>query len=464
MREKVFLDSSRFDFLSNTKYRFMSERGFGESQVIDISKRKNEPEWMLKKRLQSFKAFSLSSKPGFGVSTESLDLSRIISYLGPDSDKHRSWDDVPQEIRETFEKLGIPEAERESLAGVGAQFDSEIVYQNIRKELEELGIVFLDMETAVKKYPELVRRFFMKAVPPTDHRFAALHGAVWSGGSFVYVPKGVKVPLPLQAYFRMNVESSGQFEHTLIIADEGSDLQFIEGCSAPRFNDLNLHVGMVEIFVLKDAKVRYSTIQNWSKNTYNLNTKRAIVEEGGTMEWISGSLGSMKTMLYPSSVLRGRGARAEHLGITYAGPGQHMDTGSKVIHLAPDTSSLVDARSISMGGGWAFYRGFLDISRSAMNSRSSVKCTALMIDNESRADTVPIIQVMNNAAEVGHEARIGRLGEEEIFYLMSRGLSESEAKAIIVRGFMEPVSHQLPVEYAVELNRLIDTEMESSIG
>ncbi|AFK06040.1 MULTISPECIES: Fe-S cluster assembly protein SufB [Mesotoga] len=464
MREKVFLDSSRFDFLSNTKYRFMSERGFGESQVIDISKRKNEPEWMLKKRLQSFKAFSLSSKPGFGVSTESLDLSRIISYLGPDSDKHRSWDDVPQEIRETFEKLGIPEAERESLAGVGAQFDSEIVYQNIRKELEELGIVFLDMETAVKKYPELVRRFFMKAVPPTDHRFAALHGAVWSGGSFVYVPKGVKVPLPLQAYFRMNVESSGQFEHTLIIADEGSDLQFIEGCSAPRFNDLNLHVGMVEIFVLKDAKVRYSTIQNWSKNTYNLNTKRAIVEEGGTMEWISGSLGSMKTMLYPSSVLRGRGARAEHLGITYAGPGQHMDTGSKVIHLAPDTSSLVDARSISVGGGWAFYRGFLDISRSAMNSRSSVKCTALMIDNESRADTVPIIQVMNNAAEVGHEARIGRLGEEEIFYLMSRGLSESEAKAIIVRGFMEPVSHQLPVEYAVELNRLIDTEMESSIG
>jgi len=464
MREKVFLDSSRFDFLSNTKYRFMSERGFGESQVIDISKRKNEPEWMLKKRLQSFKAFSLLSKPGFGVSTESLDLSRIISYLGPDSDKHRSWDDVPQEIRETFEKLGIPEAERESLAGVGAQFDSEIVYQNIRKELEELGIVFLDMETAVKKYPELVRRFFMKAVPPTDHRFAALHGAVWSGGSFVYVPKGVKVPLPLQAYFRMNVESSGQFEHTLIIADEGSDLQFIEGCSAPRFNDLNLHVGMVEIFVLKDAKVRYSTIQNWSKNTYNLNTKRAIVEEGGTMEWISGSLGSMKTMLYPSSVLRGRGARAEHLGITYAGPGQHMDTGSKVIHLAPDTSSLVDARSISVGGGWAFYRGFLDISRSAMNSRSSVKCTALMIDNESRADTVPIIQVMNNAAEVGHEARIGRLGEEEIFYLMSRGLSESEAKAIIVRGFMEPVSHQLPVEYAVELNRLIDTEMESSIG
>ena len=464
MREKVFLDSSRFDFLSNTKYRFMSERGFGESQVIDISKRKNEPEWMLKKRLQSFKAFSLSSKPGFGVSTESLDLSRIISYLGPDSDKHRSWDDVPQEIRETFEKLGIPEAERESLAGVGAQFDSEIVYQNIRKELEELGIVFLDMETAVKKYPELVRRFFMKAVPPTDHRFAALHGAVWSGGSFVYVPKGVKVPLPLQAYFRMNVESSGQFEHTLIIADEGSDLQFIEGCSAPRFNDLNLHVGMVEIFVLKDAKVRYSTIQNWSKNTYNLNTKRAIVEEGGTMEWISGSLGSMKTMLYPSSVLRGRGARAEHLGITYAGPGQHMDTGSKVIHLAPDTSSLVDARSISVGGGWAFYRGFLDISRSAMNSRSSVKCTALMIDNESRADTVPIIQVMNNAAEVGHEARIGRLGEEEIFYLMSRGLSESEAKAIIVRGFMEPVSHQLPVEYAVELNRLIDAEMESSIG
>jgi len=464
MREEVFLDSTKFDFLSDTKYRFISERGFGESQIIDISKRKSEPEWMLQKRLESLKAFNVSNKPGFGVSTESLDLSRIISYLGPDSEKHRSWDDVPQEIRETFDRLGIPKAERESLAGVGAQFDSEIVYQNIRKELEELGIVFLDMETAVRKYPELVKRFFMKAVPPTDHRFAALHGAVWSGGSFVYIPKGVKVTLPLQAYFRMNVESSGQFEHTLIVADEGSDLQFIEGCSAPRFNDLNLHVGMVEIFVQRDAKVRYSTIQNWSKNTYNLNTKRAIVEEGGTIEWISGSLGSLKTMLYPTSVLIGRGARAEHLGITYAGPGQHMDTGSKVLHLAPDTSSLVDVRSISAGGGWAFYRGLLDISPRAMNSRSSVQCTALMIDNESRADTVPIIQVMNDSAEVGHEARIGRLGEDETFYLMSRGLSELEAKAMIVRGFMEPVSRQLPVEYAVELNRLIDLEMESGIG
>ncbi|PNQ06211.1 Fe-S cluster assembly protein SufB [Mesotoga sp. SC_NapDC2] len=464
MRKEGLIDSTRFDFSSDSRYRFVSERGFREDLIIDVSKRKSEPEWMLHKRLESLRIFNSSRDPEFGVDTESLDLSRIISYLSPDADKKRSWDDVPEEIRETFDRLGIPEAERESFAGVGAQYDSEIVYQNIRRELEGLGIVFLDMETAVKEHSELVRRYFMKAVPPGDHKYAALHGAVWSGGSFVYVPKGVKVPLPLQAYFRMNVGGSGQFEHTLIIADEGSDLQFIEGCSAPRFNDLNLHVGMVEIFVLNKARVKYSTIQNWSKNTFNLNTKRAIVEEDGTIEWISGSLGSLKTMLYPTSVLKGRGARAEHLGITYAGPGQHMDIGSKVIHLAPETSSLVDARSISAGGGWAFYRGLLEISSRAKNSRSSVRCTALMIDNDSRSDTVPIIEVMNDSAEIGHEARIGRLGEDEIYYLMSRGLSESEAKAMIVRGFMEPVSRQFPVEYAVELNRLIDMEIESNIG
>ncbi|MDD5743386.1 MAG: Fe-S cluster assembly protein SufB [Mesotoga sp.] len=464
MDRDLFLDSSRFDFVSTTDYSYISEKGFDEELIRQISTKKDEPEWMLRKRLESFEIFNRSLEPGFGVGTGDLDLSSIVAYLKPGSERNRSWEEVPKEIRETFERLGIPEAERNSLAGVGAQYDSEVVYQNIKKNLEELGIIFLDMETAVKEYPEYVEKYFMKAVPPSDHKYSALHGAVWSGGSFVYVPKNVSVPLPLQAYFRMNMASSGQFEHTLIIADEGSNLQFIEGCSAPRFNELNLHVGMVEIFVLKGAKVRYSTIQNWSKNTYNLNTKRAIVEEDGTMEWISGSLGSMKTMLYPATILKGRRARAEHLGITYAGPRQHMDTGSKVIHLAPETSSVVDARSISTGGGWAFYRGALKISRQADNAKSSVQCTALMMDNDSRSDTVPIIEVENDSANIGHEAKIGRISEEQIFYMMSRGLSEAQARSMIVRGFMEPVSREFPVEYAVELNRLIDLEIESSIG
>jgi len=464
MSREAFVDSSRFEFTSRTDYSYVSEKGFTESLVREISGRKDEPGWMLQLRLNSFRAFSRIHDPSFGVDTGLLDLGEIVAYLKPNASRERAWEDLPVEIRETFEKLGIPEAERNSLSGAGAQYDSEVVYQNIKRELEELGVVFLDMESAVKEYPELVKKYFMKAVPATDHKYSALHGAVWSGGSFVYVPKNIKVKQPLQAYFRMNAASSGQFEHTLIVADEGSELQFIEGCSAPRFNELNLHVGMVEIFVLKGARVRYSTIQNWSKNTYNLNTKRAIVEEDGTMEWISGSLGSMKTMLYPTTVLKGRRARAEHLGITYAGPGQHMDTGSKVIHLAPETSSIVDARSISTGGGWAFYRGLLDISERAVNSKSAVQCTAMMIDNDSRSDTLPIISVDNSSSNIGHEARIGRISEEQIFYLMSRGLSESEAKAMIVRGFVEPVAKQFPVEYAVELNRLINLEIEGSIG
>lgn len=464
MGREVSINSSKFDFVSNTRYSYMSERGFSEALIREVSGRKKEPEWMLEKRLNSLRIFNSIHRPRFGVDTRELDLSEIVTYLKPDAKLERSWDEVPEEIKETFEKLGIPEAERKSLSGVGAQYDSEVVYQNIKKELEELGVIFLDMESAVKEYPDFVKSYFMKAVPPTDHMYSALHGAVWSGGTFVYVPENVRVPLPLQAYFRMNVAGAGQFEHTLIVADEGSELQFIEGCSAPRFNELNLHVGMVEIFVLRNARVKYSTIQNWSKNTYNLNTKRAIVEEDGIMEWVSGSLGSMKTMLYPTTVLKGKGAKAEHLGITYAGPGQHMDTGAKVIHLAPNTSSLVDARSISTGGGWAFYRGMLDISSRADNSRSSVKCSALMIDNMSKSDTLPIIQVDNSSANIGHEARIGRISQDQIFYLMSRGLTEAESKAMIVRGFMEPVSKQFPIEYAVELNRLINLEIESSIG
>lgn len=460
----VFVDDKSFNFKQNTRYSAKSKPGIRKELIEEISSYKNEPEWMLKHRLDSLEVFKNIKEPRFGVDTSKLDIQQIIPYLRPEANKGNNWDDVPSEIKDTFERLGIPESERKALAGVGAQYDSEVVYQNIKEELENMGVVFLDMETAVKEYPELVRKYFMKLVPADDHKYAALHGAIWSGGSFVYIPENTEVSLPLQAYFRMNAQGTGQFEHTLIIADRGSKVHFIEGCSAPRYNIHNLHAGMVEIFVKEYASVRYSTIQNWSKNTFNLNTKRAIVEEKGSMEWISGSLGSEKTMLYPTTVLKGRQAYAYHLGVTYAGEGQHMDTGSKVIHLGSETSSNIDMRSISVNGGWAFYRGLLKIAKEARNSRSSVKCTSLMIDNDSRADTYPVIDVENNLSDIGHEAKIGRIGEEELFYIMSRGLTENDAKAMIVRGFIEPITKELPLEYAVELNRLINIEMDSTIG
>ncbi|OAA31408.1 Fe-S cluster assembly protein SufB [Kosmotoga arenicorallina S304] len=464
MRKNINVDESKFNFKSNTDYAFKSSPGLNEKIIREISEYKSEPSWMLEKRLEALRAFHNIPEPNFGVDRSQLNINEIIPYIRPNAAKEASWDEVPEEIKNTFERLGIPEAERKSLAGVGAQYDSEVVYQHIREDLEKLGVIFLDMETAVKKYPELVKKYFMRLVPASDHKYAALHGAIWSGGSFVYVPENIRVPLPLQAYFRMNLAGMGQFEHTLIIADKGSELHFIEGCSAPRYNVHNLHAGMVEIYVMEGAKVRYSTIQNWSKNTFNLNTKRAIVEAEGTMEWVSGSLGSMKTMLYPATILNGRGAKANHLAVTYAGAGQMMDTGSKVIHLAPGTSSTVDARSISVGGGWAFYRGLLYISEKAKNSKASVECSALMLDNFSKSDTVPIIDVRTNQSDIGHEARIGRISEDQIYYLMTRGLTEAEAKAMIVRGFMEPISRELPIEYAVELNRLINLEIEKSIG
>lgn len=460
----VFVDNKSFNFKHEAKYSAKSEPGINKGLIEEISSYKNEPEWMLKQRLNSLEVFKNTKKPGFGVDTSNLDIQKIIPYLRPEANKGNNWDDVPYEIKDTFERLGIPESERKALAGVGAQYDSEVVYQNIKKELENIGVVFLDMETAVKEFPELVRKYFMKLVPANDHKYAALHGAIWSGGSFVYVPENTEVSLPLQAYFRMNAQGTGQFEHTLIVADRGSKVHFIEGCSAPRYNIHNLHAGMVEIFVKEGASVRYSTIQNWSKNTFNLNTKRAIVEENGTMEWISGSLGSEKTMLYPATILKGKRAHAYHLGVTYAGDGQHMDTGSKVIHLGSETTSNIDVRSISVNGGWAFYRGLLKIAKGAKRSRSSVKCTSLMVDNDSRADTYPVIEVENNLSDIGHEAKIGRIGEEELFYIMSRGLTEDDAKAMIVRGFIEPITKELPLEYAVELNRLINIEMDSSIG
>ncbi len=453
-----------FNVKVDVEYTKKTSPGLTKEVIEEISKSKDEPAWMLEHRLKCLRIFETWHEPRFGVDIADLKVDEIVAYLKPDAQKARSWDEVPKEIKEAFEKLGIPEAERKILAGVGAQYDSETVYQNIKKELESIGVVFLDMDTALHKYPDMVKDHFMKVVKPTLHKYAALHGAVWSGGSFVYVPKGVKVPLPLQGYFMMGAPGAGQFEHTLIIADEGSEVTYIEGCSAPRYNILNLHAGAVEILVRKGAKVKYITIQNWSKNTYNLNTKIAVVEEEGIMEWVSGSFGSFKTMLYPATMLKGKGGTGSFLSVTYAGKGQHLDTGAKMIHLAPFTTSVVDARSISSGGGWAFYRGLLHISEKARHSRSTVRCSSLMLDNRSRADTLPIIEVMNNESDVGHEARIGRISDEQIFYLMSRGLNEQQARELIVRGFFEPIIKELPLEYAVELNRLVSLEMESSIG
>ncbi|WP_051962892.1 Fe-S cluster assembly protein SufB [Mesoaciditoga lauensis] len=457
MRKKVDREQSSNVILKNSNE-------LSKKLIEEISYNKGEPLWMKELRLKSLDIFLNKPNPNFGVDLSKLDINEIIPYLKPNAEKSRSWDDVPENIKETFEKLGIPEAERKVLSGVGAQYDSEIVYQNIKEHLSKLGVIFLDMESAVREYPQLVKKYFMQAVPPTDHKFAALHGAVWSGGSFVYVPENVEVPMPLQAYFMMASPGIGQFEHTLIILERGAKLHFIEGCSAPKYSVSNLHSGMVEIFVGEGATMRYSTIQNWSKNTYNLNTKRALVNKDATMIWVSGSIGSSKTMLYPTSILKGNGARAEHLNITYAGREQHLDTGSKVIHLAPYTSSKIDARSISSNGGWSFYRGLLKVSQDALHVKSSVECSALMLDGESASDTLPIMEIMNNEADVGHEARVGRIKEEQIYYLMSRGLNENDAKAMIVRGFMAPIVKQLPLEYAIEFNRLVSMNFESSLG
>ncbi len=456
--------SKNMKTFEEVNYIVKSAPGFNKKLIEEISLSKREPDWMKELRLKSLEFFLKRPNPNFGVDISKLDINEIIPYLKPNAKKSASWDEVPEEIKDTFEKLGIPEAEKKVLAGVGAQYDSEVVYQNIKRQLSKLGVIFLDMETAVREYPEIVKKYFMHAVPPNDHKFAALHGAVWSGGSFVYVPENVEVPMPLQAYFMMASPGMGQFEHTLIIVDRGAKLHFIEGCSAPKYSVSNLHSGMVEIYVEEGATMRYSTIQNWSKNTYNLNTKRAIVGKDATMVWVSGSIGSAKTMLYPASILKGKGARAEHMNITYAGSGQHLDTGSKVIHLAPYTSSKVDARSISSDGGWAFYRGLLKVSKLAHHVKSSIECSALMMDNRSASDTVPIIEVMNNEADIGHEARIGRIKEEQIYYLMSRGLSEDDAKALIVRGFMAPIVKQLPLEYAIEFNRLVSMNFKSNLG
>ena len=468
MEEKTFvedIDRSLYDFRNEDKDAYRIEEGLTKDIVEQISSEKHDPEWMREFRLKSLEIYNKTPMVQWGPSIEGLNMDNIVTYVRPNTKMQGKWEDVPDDIKDTFERLGIPQAEQTSLAGVGAQYDSELVYHNVRKEVEEQGVVYTDMESALNgPYADMVKEHFMKLVPPTDHKFAALHGAVWSGGSFVYVPKGVKVAIPLQSYFRLNAKGAGQFEHTLIIVDEGADLHFIEGCSAPKYNVANLHAGCVELFIAKNAKLRYSTIENWSKNMYNLNTKRALVAEGGTIEWVSGSFGSHVSYLYPMSVLNGEGAHSEFTGVTFAGHGQNLDTGCKVVHNAPRTTSLVNTRSISKSGGISTFRSSVVVTNKAKQAKSSVSCQSLMLDNISRSDTIPAIDVRTADADIGHEAKIGRISDDAVFYLMSRGISEEEARAMIVSGFADNVSKELPLEYAVEMNNLIRLEMQGSIG
>nr|WP_314668615.1 Fe-S cluster assembly protein SufB [uncultured Oribacterium sp.] len=461
------IDRSLYDFRYEEKDSdfYKIKEGLTPEIVEEISDKKNDPQWMRDFRLKALEVYHKTDIPNWGPDISDLNMDNIVTYVKPKTKMSADWEEVPEDIKNTFEKLGIPEAERKSLAGVGAQYDSELVYHNLQEEVAAKGVVYSDIESALHgPYGEMIEKHFMKLVPPTDHKFAALHGAVWSGGSFVYVPKGVNVEIPLQSYFRLNAPGAGQFEHTLIIVDEGAELHFIEGCSAPKYNVANLHAGCVELFVRKNAKLRYSTIENWSKNMYNLNTKRARVEENGIMEWVSGSFGSHISYLYPMTILKGDNARAEFTGVTFAGAGQNLDTGAKMVHIGKNTSSYINTRSISKSGGISTYRSAVVIQNQAKNAKSAVSCQSLMLDDQSRSDTVPAIDVRTNQADVGHEAKIGRISDEAVFYLMSRGIPEEEAKSLIVSGFADSVSKELPLEYAVEMNNLIRLEMVGAIG
>lgn len=468
MKEKSHvndIDRSIYDIRDVEKDAFRLEEGLTEDIVRKISEEKNDPQWMTEFRINALKIYNEMPVPDWGPSIEGLDMDHIATYVRPNTKMQGDWKDVPEDIKETFERLGIPQAERASLAGVGAQYDSELVYHNVKDEVAAQGVVYTDMESALKgEYADMVHEYFMKLVTPRDHKFAALHGAVWSGGSFVYVPKGVQVSIPLQSYFRLNAKGAGQFEHTLIIVDEGASLHFIEGCSAPKYNVANLHAGCVELFVKKNAKLRYSTIENWSKNMYNLNTKRAIVDEGGAVEWVSGSFGSHVGYLYPMSILKGKGSKMEFTGVTFAGAGQNLDTGAKVVHCAPDTTSYMNTRSISKSGGISTFRSSVVVQKGATNAKSAVSCQSLMLDSESRSDTIPAMDIRTRDAAIGHEAKIGSISDDAVFYLMSRGMSEEDARALIVSGFADNVSKELPLEYAVEMNNLIRLEMKGSIG
>lgn len=469
MKEKTYVqdvERSLYDFRNEDGDSYKLQSGLTPQIVEQISKEKKDPPWMQQFRLESLQMYNSTKMPNWGPSIEGLDMDNIVTYVRPKNNRMSAkWSEVPEEIKDTFERLGIPEAERKSLAGVGAQYDSELVYHNIREEVAAQGVVYTDLESAMHgPYADMIRKHFMKLVKPSDHKFAALHGAVWSGGSFVYVPPKVSVEIPLQSYFRLNAPGAGQFEHTLIIVDEGADLHFIEGCSAPKYNVANLHAGCVELFVGKNARLRYSTIENWSKNMYNLNTKRAVVEEGGKMEWVSGSFGSHVSYLYPMTILKGKDSHMEYTGITFAGKGQNLDTGAKVVQSGENTSSYINTKSISKDGGISTFRSAVTITGSAKHSKSAVSCESLMLDDISQSDTIPAIDVRTGDADVGHEAQIGRISDEAVFYLMSRGISEEDARAMIVSGFADNVSKELPLEYAVEMNNLIRMEMKGSIG
>ena len=463
--EVAEIDRSVYDIKDKVNAAFEVNSGLTAEIVEQISKEKHDPDWMREFRLKALDIYNKASIPNWGPSLEGLDMRNIVTYVRPNTEMRGKWSEVPDDIKNTFERLGIPQAERSSLAGVGAQYDSEVVYHNVKEEVAAQGVVYTDMESALTgPYADMVKEHFMKCVPPTDHKFAALHGAVWSGGSFVYVPAGLHVDIPLQSYFRLNAKGAGQFEHTLIIVDEGASLHFIEGCSAPKYNVANLHAGCVELYVKKGAKLRYSTIENWSKNMYNLNTKRSTCDEGGSIEWVSGSFGSHVGYLYPMSILKGDNSRMEFTGVTFAGAGQNLDTGAKVVHVGKNTSSYMNTRSISKSGGISTFRSSVVVEKGAKGAKSAVSCQSLMLDSASRSATIPAMDIRTKDAAIGHEAKIGAISNEAVFYLMSRGMSEEDARAMIVSGFADNVSKELPVEYAVEMNNLIRLEMKGSIG
>ncbi|MBA3643381.1 MAG: Fe-S cluster assembly protein SufB [Chloroflexota bacterium] len=463
-KAQVEIADYQYGFRDEEDYVFKSKRGLSRAVVEEISAMKDEPAWMLEYRLKALEHFYKRPMPSWGGNLNDIDFDNIFYYIRPSEKQGKTWDEVPEYIKNTFEKLGIPEAERKFLAGVGAQYESEVIYHSLRDDLTELGVIFLDMDSAVREQPELVKQYFGTIIPANDNKFAALNSAVWSGGSFIYVPEGVKVEVPLQAYFRINAENMGQFERTLIICAPGSYVHYVEGCTAPTYSTDSLHSAVVEIIVQEGARCRYTTIQNWSKNVYNLVTKRAAAYKDATMEWVDGNLGSKLTMKYPAVWLMEPGARGEILSVAFAGDGQHQDAGGKVVHVAPNTSSQITSKSISKGTGRSSYRGLVKVHKGAENVRSSVVCDALLLDETSRTDTYPYMEIEEEKVSIGHEATVSKVAEEQIFYLMSRGVSETDAMSMIVNGFIEPIAKELPLEYAVELNRLIQLEMEGSVG
>ncbi len=459
------LDRYKFGWADSDAAGSIARRGLSEEVVRNISALKNEPEWMLKLRLRGLELFRRKPMPTWGSDLSGIDFENIKYFVRSTEKQAANWDDLPADIKNTYDRLGIPEAEKQRLiAGVAAQYESEVVYHKIREDLEEKGVLFLDTDTALKEHPDLFREYFATVIPVGDNKFAALNTAVWSGGSFIYVPKGVQVEIPLQAYFRINTENMGQFERTLIVVDEDAYVHYVEGCTAPIYSSDSLHSAVVEIIVKKGARCRYTTIQNWSNNVYNLVTKRAVAQAGATMEWVDGNIGSKVTMKYPAVYLMGEHAKGETLSVAFAGAGQHQDAGAKMVHLAPNTSSTIISKSVARGGGRTSYRGLVQVQEGAAHSKSTVKCDALLVDTISRSDTYPYVDVREDDVEMGHEATVSKISDDQLFYLMSRGMTEDEAMATIVRGFVEPIARELPMEYALELNRLIELQMEGAVG